>query len=285
MLAGGGWCRAVSMASRILVLVPHPDDEVVGCAIAALRARTAGAALRTLYLTTGVPPRELLWPWQRPHYEARVLRRRQEALEAAALLGLEPAGFQPWPARRLKSHLAEALALIEAAFAAHRIEALWVPAWEGGHQDHDVANFLAARLARYLPVTEFAEYHAARGTVSTQRFIAAKGGEHVIALTAAERTLKRKALALYRSERANLAHVRCEVESLRPLARYDYAAPPHLGRLFWTRFQWVPFRHPRIDFEPPSAVRATLARFAALDTARAEAHGREPVAPIAAAAP
>ena len=275
----------MSAGARILILAPHPDDEVVGCAIAAQKARAAGAALFSLYLTTGVPPRELLWPWQRRHYEARVAQRRQEALAAAALLGLQPVRFQPWPSRRLKSHLAVALAVIEATLAAHRIDALWAPAWEGGHQDHDVTNFLAARLNHRLPVTEFAEYHAAGGTVVTQRFIAARGGECKIALTAAERALKRRALALYRSERANLALARCAFESLRPLAEYDYGAPPHPGRLFWTRFQWVPFRHPRIDFDAPDEVRAALARFAALDTARAEARGSEPEAPIAAAAP
>lgn len=271
----------MSAAARILVLVPHPDDEVVGCAIAAHRARAAGAQLFALYLTTGVPPREHLWPWQRGGYEARVARRRQEALAVAALLGLEPVSFQPWPSRRLKSHLAEALALIEQARAAHRIEALWAPAWEGGHQDHDVTNFLAAQLAHRLPVTEFAEYHAVRAVVATQRFIAMQGGERVIALTAAERALKRRALALYRSERANLAHVRCDVESLRPLARYDYAAPPHPGRLFWTRFQWVPFRHPRIDFDAPEEMRATLARFAAAKHAQAGEHQCDPTAAAA----
>jgi LmbE family N-acetylglucosaminyl deacetylase len=30
-------------ARRILVRAPHPDDEIVACGIAALRARAAGA--------------------------------------------------------------------------------------------------------------------------------------------------------------------------------------------------------------------------------------------------
>src|SRR5690349_16650698 len=46
---------------RILVLAPHPDDEIVACGIAALRARAAGARVFVLYLTTGVPAREALW--------------------------------------------------------------------------------------------------------------------------------------------------------------------------------------------------------------------------------
>jgi len=260
---------APGAARRILVLAPHPDDEIVGCAIAARRAIAAGARVFVLYLTTGVPARELLWPWQRAGHGARVARRRAEALAAARLLGLAPLGFQEWPARSLKSHLAEAHALIEAALRAENIDALWTPAWEGGHQDHDVASFLASRFAGRTAVREFAEYHFAGGRVRSQSFIATTPGAERLRLDEEERALKRAALALYRSERGNLAHIACAQEELRPLAAYDYAAPPHRGRLFWTRFHWVPFRHPRIDFERPQAVRDALAAFAAAQSSAA----------------
>ncbi|HYB55757.1 MAG TPA: PIG-L family deacetylase [Alphaproteobacteria bacterium] len=255
---------------RILVLVPHPDDEVVGCGIAARRQTLSGKHVLALYLTTGVPERELLWPWQRRHYESLVAARRAEAEAAAELLGIMPAGFQDVPARTLKSHLASSLAHIEATLAAERIGELWTPAFEGGHQDHDATNLLASRLRHRLPVIEFPEYHLAGGRVASQRFLAASGEERHLVLTHAEAALKRQALALYRSERRNLAHVRCERECLRPLALYDYARAPHVGRLFYARFQWVPFRHPRVDFDPPARVYSALARFAAETSASAE---------------
>jgi LmbE family N-acetylglucosaminyl deacetylase len=53
---------------RILVLVPHPDDEVVGVAAAIARARADGARLFALYLGHGCLSRETLWPWQRAGY-------------------------------------------------------------------------------------------------------------------------------------------------------------------------------------------------------------------------
>jgi LmbE family N-acetylglucosaminyl deacetylase len=260
-------------ARRILLLVPHPDDEVVGCAAALRRAQAEGAACFALYLTTGVPAPEALWPWQRRRHAARVARRRAEALEAAARLGLEPLAFQPWPTRTLKSHLDEALALVEAAVAEHAIDAIWVPAWEGAHQDHDVANCLAARFSPRLPVREFAEYSFAGGEVRAQRFFAPNGSEEVILLDAAERRLKRECLALYRSERGNLRHIGATVESLRPLPTHDYARPPHEGRLFYQRFQWVPFRHPRIDFERPAAVSAALAEWLSEGPSRTRGSG------------
>ena len=59
-------------AARPLILIPHPDDEVVGCAVAALRAKAAGAEISGIYLTTGVPARERVWPWRRSRYGALV---------------------------------------------------------------------------------------------------------------------------------------------------------------------------------------------------------------------
>jgi N-acetylglucosamine malate deacetylase 1 len=248
-------------ARSVLLLIPHPDDEVVGCAAMIRRARADGARFFALYLTTGIPTRESLFPWQRGGHARRIARRRAEALRAAGMLGIAPAGFCDWPARSLKAALGPALARIRAALAAHAIDEIWAPAWEGAHQDHDVANFLAARLAAECAVVEFAEYHLAGGRAVSGRFKTPDGRETVLRLDAAERRWKRELLATYRSERGNLAHIACETESFRPLARYDYRARPHAGRLFYERFQWVPFRHPRIDFERPERVLAALADF------------------------
>lgn len=245
-------------AGRILVLIPHPDDEVVGCAAAIARLRAAGAAVFGLYLTTGVPPGDALWRWQRRSYAARVDLRRREAKAAAAALGIEPIAFADRPSRCLKAHLGEALAEIRAALARVRADRIWVPAWEGGHQDHDVANFLASRLGGDVPVTEFAEYNFAGGTTRSQIFPSQTGGEIELRLTREEAAAKCALLALYRSERHNLSHVRTEIESCRPLPRHDYSAPPHAGTLFRERFHWVPFAHPRIDLEPSAQIRAGL---------------------------
>jgi LmbE family N-acetylglucosaminyl deacetylase len=253
----------MSAATRhILLLVPHPDDEVVGCAVSLRRAIAAGAKAFALYLTTGVPARDVLFPWQRRGHAARVERRRAEAREAARQLGLVEAGALGVPSRRLKSHLGEALAAVRRAIADHAITEIWVPAFEGAHQDHDVANFLAAQVAKACPAREFAEYSLAAGRVLSGRFAAPNGSEETIALSVDDAQWKRALLALYRSERGNLRHIRCESESSRPLPRYDYGARPNPGRLFYERFRWVPFRHPRIDFDPPDRVAAALAAFA-----------------------
>jgi LmbE family N-acetylglucosaminyl deacetylase len=244
---------------RILLLVPHPDDEVVGCAVAARRAIAGGSALFAIYLTTGVPSREALWRWQRARHASRVARRRAEAEHAAELLGLRPVAFLDWPSRTLKAHVAEATAAIRSAIGRNAIDLLWVPAFEGAHQDHDVANFLAARLAPLCPAVEFAEYHFHDGGTHSGEFFDADGTERIVTLSAQEAAWKRGLLAVYASERGNLAHIACATEALRPLPPHDYANRPHRGTLFYERFQWVPFRHPRIDYDAPETVSATLA--------------------------
>jgi N-acetylglucosamine malate deacetylase 1 len=248
--------------ARILLLIPHPDDEVVGAAATIVRCRGAGDQFFGIYLTDGIPGGEQLWSWDRPRRAARARRRREEARAAARMLGIKAVAFCDWPSRTLKAHLNEATERIAAVLAEHAIDAIWVSAWEGGHQDHDVANFLAARVRGGRPVTEFAEYNQGLGRLCWNRFAKPNGTEAELRLTAAETAAKRRLLALYRSERANLALARVQVESRRPLPVYDYGRPPHAGTLLRERFHWVGclLRHPRVDFEPSEAIYPALGR-------------------------
>jgi len=253
---------------RILVLAPHPDDEIVACGIAISRARAADARVFVLYLTTGIPAPEALWAWQRAGHTARVSRRRAEAHAAAALLGLGPIGFLDYPARRLRHHLDAAAAAIGRAVMQCAADSLWVPAFEGAHQDHDAANALAAQFCDVLPVHEFTAYNFAGGHVRSNRFAEPRAGDVLIELTADEAALKRRALACYASERGNLRHIEAVRESWRLLPRHDYSAPPHSGRLFRERFHWVPFGHPRVDFEPSATIYAEIGDWASAGAAQ-----------------
>lgn len=245
-------------ADRILILIPHPDDEVVGAAAAIARARAAGAAVFGLYLTTGVPGPDT--PWLR-NAAARAARRRDEALKAAERMGVAPTAFLDHPTRTLRLNLETVLAIARATVSALKPGAIWVPAFEGAHQDHDSANALASLLAAHTPVWEFAEYGNGGGRIRRQSFPRLFGTETEIPLTAVEAAEKQALLALYASERGNLKHIGTDRECFRPLAAYDYSLPPHEGTLFYARFQWVPFRHPRIDFTPPTEVAEDIGRF------------------------
>jgi LmbE family N-acetylglucosaminyl deacetylase len=253
---------SAAFGRRILLLAPHPDDEVVGFGAAIGRAQAAGAAVSVIFLTHGCVDAASLWPWARGRYAGLVARRRAEAERATQALGLAVAGWSDRPARHLWRELAAAEAETRAAVAATHADQLWVPAFEGGNPDHDGANAIAARLAAEgLSVLEFAEYNLAGGRPRSHAFPSQIGAETTLSLTPEEQAAKRRALALYASEAGNLGYVATERETWRPLAAHDYRRPPHAGQLWWARFQWVPFRHPMVDFSRPADVYAAIGAY------------------------
>ena len=215
-----------------------------------------------LFLTHGSVDLATMWPWQRSRYAEVIATRRAEAEQVAAELGLEIAGQTERPARHLWRDLAAAEIEVRAAIATVAADQLWVPAFEGGNPDHDGANAIASRLAAEgTRVLEFAEYNLAGGRANSHRFPDQNGTEVTLALTPAEQAAKRRALGLYASEQRNLDYVAVEREVFRPLAAYDYAQPPHSGKLWYARFQWVPFRHPGVDFTQPTDVTRELVNY------------------------
>jgi hypothetical protein len=138
---------------------------------------------------------------------------------------------------------------------------LWAPAYEGGHQDHDVTNFIASLFKMRMAVWEFSEYNFFDAQVRRNAFPEPKGTEQTLTLDDFEKSFKHRMLAVYSSERRNLSYVGLEQECFRPIAKYDYTRSPHEGRLFYQRFQWVPFPHPQIDRCTPTDVSRRIAGF------------------------
>lgn len=216
--------------NRILILVPHPDDEVVACAAAIRRAKAQGAQLFAYYLTNGCIDRETMWPWQRGSYTKIIARRFHEATEVAHQLGLTIAGVAATPARTVYQDLEAIEKVVRAKIKELEIDQLWVPAYEGGNADHDAINALASVFVNDVSVLEFTEYNFAQGKTHAQTFPAPNGKETVLLLTPEEQADKRKLLATYKSEQKNLGYVGTKRECYRPLAKYDYSKPPHQAR-------------------------------------------------------
>ena len=246
---------------RVLICIPHPDDELVACAAAIGRAQSHGAEIFALYLTDGCLARETVWPWRRRRHGDDVARRCAEAEAVATRLGLTPVGWAARPARRLWRELPAVYAEIRAAIMLCAPDQLWIPAYEGGNPDHDGLNGLGSLLADQLEVLEFAEYNFYGGRANAQQFPVPDGSEQTIVLTHDERARKSALLRLYASERENLGYVGLDKECWRKLAHYDYGRPPHPGMLWYARHQWVPFRHPRVDFTRGAEVSRAIAVF------------------------
>ncbi|TMQ54163.1 MAG: PIG-L family deacetylase [Candidatus Eisenbacteria bacterium] len=140
---------------RIMVIAPHPDDESIATGGVLLHAVSVHAPVRVLYMTDGEDN-----PWAQRATEGnwRITsddrlrwgaRRRSEALDALACLGIPPeaVGFLQFADQRLTSLLGEgagepARRLAE-EIASWKPTALFVPSLEDRHPDHSATSVIA----------------------------------------------------------------------------------------------------------------------------------------------
>ena len=114
-------------AKRILVIAPHPDDDVFGPGGTLIRAASQGAEIQTVYVTDG------------GNNESHSLQIREELQSACRLIGAAPLflGIPPgriplWGdsrLRTLRSHLDE-----------FRPDCLFIPFFLDDHDDHRRVN-------------------------------------------------------------------------------------------------------------------------------------------------
>lgn len=231
-------------APDVLVVVAHPDDEVLW-----LGATIADRDLTLVHLTDGAP-RD---PWFATaagctdHRAYAALRARE--LEAAlAVLGLSDARRAMLAARDQEAAL-ELLRLTRALtdlLMETRPDVVIAQAYDGGHPDHDAAAFVArAAIARIRPrpvLLDMAGYHAGRGEDAHEIGFLTRPENtraRALVLDRAQRERKARALACFRSQRDVIATLDASIERLRPGAREDFASPPHPGRLHYESHGWA----------------------------------------------
>ncbi len=129
----------------LLVLVPHPDDETLGCGGLLATAARADVALEVVYLTDGSASHRRSVQWPAPRLS---VQRRHEALEALGALGVSAArvAFLDWPdaAPYASAHprYAQTALWLRALCKRRKVRSMFAP-WEGeGHCDHQAASAL-----------------------------------------------------------------------------------------------------------------------------------------------
>jgi LmbE family N-acetylglucosaminyl deacetylase len=233
-------------APKVVVIVAHPDDEIIGAG--ARLSRLKGVTV--IHVTNGAP--------REPDYTLRTGfatgdeyrgARREECLSALGLAGVAPeqvreldfadqeATFNLIPiTRRLVEILREV-----------RPEAVLTHSYEGGHPDHDATAFAVHTARRLLEgeftrppeVLELTSYYSRGGQMVTSDFLPFRGyGVRTVRLSKEERELKRRMFDCFVTQQEVLRWFPIGVERYRAAPPYDFTCPPHEGRLHYEYFSW-----------------------------------------------
>ncbi len=231
------------LLGRTLVIVAHPDDEAVACGALLQRVREP----HVLFCTDGAPLDSFFWKVHGSR-EAYSQLRQREARVANSMVGVSDVEFLRSPLtgnmvidQELFRHLPEAADGVREAIERVRPEALLTLAYEGGHPDHDSANFITSVMAREyrLPAWEMPVYNLFhKDRRDFQTFMPAPRPAVVLNPTPEEIVRKRCMLESYGSQGHFLVRFDAVKESFRPLAQYDYSRPPHEGVLNYEAWQW-----------------------------------------------
>lgn len=198
-----------------LVLAPHPDDEVFGCAGAILRHRAAGDQVTVVILTDGAG----LQP-EGPERNAQIAQRRQESLAAAAVLGYGEPVFWDYRDRELvyaEPLIQRLIVLMETA----GIRWLYAPSPYELHPDHRHLGFAALEAARRTGQVSLAFYEIG-APLPPNRLL------DITDLL----DCKRKAIACFDSQLALQAYDR-HVEALNRYRTYTLAREVEAAEAYW----------------------------------------------------
>lgn len=233
--------------TRVLFVVAHPDDEVIG----------AGGSLlprfkhcQVVHLTDGAPANMVFA--HRANCNTRedyAQARREEAVRALSLAGISESQIIDFDVT--DQHLSYELVTVVRRICEllHDIEpeVVITQPYEGGHPDHDATAFavhLARRILYYERTTapeifEMTSYHRGRDSVVYSNFLPRDGNVAVtVSLTPDQRSLKQKMFECFQTQREILSGFPIEVERFRKAPPYNFTRPAHAGKLHYDYYDW-----------------------------------------------
>jgi LmbE family N-acetylglucosaminyl deacetylase len=224
-----------------LILVAHPDDELVICGGLMLMMERAVV----VFATDGAPRAEGFWRRYGSRQSYADIR-RAEARQVHTLTGASTiflADFVPGGItdQELFLNLPQAIAATETIVSGVSPHCILAPSFEGGHPDHDAVCFIASIVGRRcgLPVWESPLYHRrADGSSVAQTFPALCGREIQWRPEGQCLQKKLKMFHVYKSQVSVLQGFRPEVETFRAVSDYDFSRPPLPWKLNYEHWGW-----------------------------------------------
>lgn len=230
-----------SLLGSTLILVAHPDDEIIVCG--GLMQKMKKAVV--VFATDGAPRDENFWR-QYGSRQAYANVRRDEAQRALAMVGAQalflpdrvPGGIAD---QELFRNVSPAIQEVQKLAAEVRADCILTMAYEGGHPDHDAACFITTMVGRStgIPAWETPLYHrAADGSPAVQTFPSLTTFEVELQIEGEALAGKNRMFAAYKSQNLVLEHFRPDRETFRPMYSYDFTRPPLPWKLNYELWEW-----------------------------------------------
>jgi N-acetylglucosamine malate deacetylase 1 len=199
---------------RVLVIAPHPDDEVLGCGGISLRYAAEGHDVSVLVMSRGKPGR---------YTDESVNNVRGEALRAHKELGVKKTFFLDYSAPELDLHsVSELAASIGSVIKDLGITVLYVPHRGDIHHDHRAvynAALVASRPTGGCTISEIYAYE----TLSETEWAAPFGDDAFIPTCFVDISdymdSKLRAMQCYKSQVRELPSSR-SIKAIEALAQY-----------------------------------------------------------------
>jgi N-acetylglucosamine malate deacetylase 2 len=217
---------------RVLLVVAHPDDEVLFAGAQLSQCRE----LCIVHLTDGAPSNTAARGRgfsSRPEYAKARYRELHAALEIGGIhADCRSLGFRDqYSCLKIPEIVTE---LVD-AIAKTDPDVVLTHCYEGGHRDHDTAAFAVQLAAEYcakpLSVWDMACYHFQDKKFRHHVFPGEDKGITQIILTKDQVKMKRKMLECFVTERKAVSILESDHESFRVAPQYDFNLAPVIGRL------------------------------------------------------
>lgn len=228
--------------SSCLFVFAHPDDDSFICGTMSHMIAN-GVDVHCVWLTSG-------------GYMGGALKREKELLAAAEILGLKGSSITllRLPDLGLINNLKQAVELLAPICEAVKPEKVYVTAFEGGHPDHDCANFLVYETRKstgmIYDIFEFPLYNGS-GSLLTWRwkinsFPNDDGTLVELPLTSNEISIKHRIMQTYSSQWMYMVPARLATSEKKMLktgepqrlcaSQRDHTVRPHWGQLNYERW-------------------------------------------------
>ncbi len=247
----------------IMIIAPHQDDEVVGAGGKIIRIIKNNESVFVVYVTNSISKQYIQsLPFHRLVKYIATLNRRIESKIAMNLVGVPLKnlyflnndarildGYRSYPNPELTEHILEIKENIQNLIIRLRPNEIYVSAYEGGHCDHDLINFIVSKITEELNLsrvyempfypTNYPDYLKGPEFSIYQEFILSSKGQDTssseiisLDLNKDEKRLKLKMLKAFRSQNPFLIKNMNKSDKFRLLPKYDYMNPPHDGAVY-----------------------------------------------------